>query len=83
MRPSCSRSVKYIDFNHLILLSTLGSILKDIKHKKPMTPAIIIIGNVVNYHSKIQKYLDASQSETVAAIGGMGFDIWKNDAVIA
>ena len=66
-----------------ISTSTLGSILKDIKHKKPMTPAVIIIGNVVNYHSKIQKCLDALPSEIVAPIEDMGFDIWKNKAVVA
>jgi uroporphyrin-III C-methyltransferase len=66
-----------------ISTSTLGSILKDIKYKKPMTPAVIIIGNVVNYHSKIQKCLDALPSEIVAPIEDMGFDIWKNKAVVA
>ena len=66
-----------------ISTSTLGSILKDIKYKKPMTPAVIIIGNVVNYHSKIQKCLDALPSEIVAPIEDMGFDIWNNKAVVA
>ena len=66
-----------------ILTSTLGSIIKDRKYKKPITPAIIIIGNVVNYHSKIQECLDAFPSEIVASIGDMGFDVWRNKAVIA
>jgi siroheme synthase len=66
-----------------ILTSTLGSIFIDIKHKKPMTPAIIIIGSVVKYHSKMQEYLDTLPSEIVIPIGDMGFDIWKNTAVVA
>ena len=66
-----------------ILTSTLGSILIDIKHKKPMTPAIIIIGNVVKYHGKMQECLDTLPSEIVVPIGDMGFDIWKNTAVVA
>ena len=66
-----------------ILTSTLGSILKDIKHKKLMTPAIIIIGSVVKYHSKMQEYLDTVPSEIVVPIGDMGFDIWKNTAIVA
>ena len=66
-----------------ILTSTLESILKDIKQKKTMTPTIIIIGNVVNYHSKIQECLDALPSEIVVPIGDMGFDIWENKAVVA
>jgi siroheme synthase len=66
-----------------ILTSTLGSILIDIRHKKPMTPAIIIIGSVVKYHIKMQEYLDALPSEIVVPIGDMGFDIWKNTADVA
>ena len=61
-----------------IVTSTLGSIVKDTRYKKPMTPAIIIIGNVVNYHSKLQECLDSFPSDIVAPIGDLGFDIWKN-----
>ncbi len=66
-----------------ILTSTLGSILKDIKSKKSMTPAIIIIGSVVNYHNKMQQCLDALPSEIVAPIGDRGFDIWGNKAFVS
>ena len=66
-----------------IVTSTLGSIVKDTRYKKSMTPAIIIIGNVVKYHSKIQECLDTIPSEIVTPIGDMGFDIWKNKAVVA
>jgi len=41
MRPSCSRSVKYIDFNHLILLSwniCNTSIVDLVKLSKIVTP---------------------------------------------
>ena len=66
-----------------IVTSTLESILKDIKYKKPMMPAVIIIGNVVSYYSKIQDCLDTLPSKIVAPIEDMGFDIWKNKAVVA
>ena len=66
-----------------IITSTLGSILIDIKHKKPMTPAIIIIGSVVKYHSKMREYLDTVPSEIVVPIGDMGFYMWENTAVVA
>ena len=66
-----------------IVTSTLGSIVKDTRYKKPMTPAIIIIGTVVSYHSKIQECLDVLPSEIVEPIGDIGFDIWKNKTVVA
>ena len=66
-----------------IVASTLGSIVKDTNYSKPMTPAIIIIGNVVKYHNKLQECLDTLPSEIVAPIGDLGFDIWKNKAVVA
>ena len=66
-----------------IVTSTLGSILKDLNHNTLITPAIIIIGNVVKYHNKLQECLDTLPSEIVAPIGDLGFDIWKNKAVVA
>ena len=66
-----------------ITTSTLETILKDIKQKKTMTPTIIIIGYVVNYHSKIQACLDKLPSDIVEPIGDMGFDIWGNKAFVS
>ena len=82
----------FISANKLLVTEKKGKIklvdlrsreLKEIKHKKPITPAIIIIGSVVKYHSKMQEYLDMVPSEIVVPSGDMGFDIWKNTAIVA
>ena len=69
--------------NQNISTSTLGLIKHDIKKKKTLTPAIIIIGNVVSYHDKIQKCLESISCDMVDPLGDMDFDIWKDRSVIA
>ena len=66
-----------------IITSTLGSIIHEIKHKKTLTPAIIIIGNVVNIYSKIKKCLKTYPSDQTVQKEDIGFDIWKNPAIVA
>ena len=69
--------------NQNIRTSTLGLIKHDIKKKKEMTPAIIIIGNVVSYHDRIQKCLESVPCDIVEPLGDMDFDIWKDCSVIS
>ena len=69
--------------NQKILTSTLEKILKEINNDKQMTPAIIIIGEVVRNYTKFQNCLEYIPSSMVPPIDNLGFDIWKNGAVTA
>ena len=66
-----------------IIVSTLGSIMEECKKHSIMTPAIIIIGKVVNNHIAIQNYLQNIPSNMVDSLGDMDFDIWKNSGIEA
>ena len=48
-----------------------------------LTPAIIIIGKVINKHIDIQHYLNAVPSDIVQPMGDIGFDIWKTEGIDA
>lgn len=69
--------------NQNITTSTLGLIKHDIKKKKTLTPTIIIIGNVVSYHERVQKCLESVTCDMVDPLGDVDFDIWKDRSVIA
>ena len=60
-----------------IILSDLSSILGKISHHATITPAVIIIGKVVNNYFTIQEYLRNIPSNVVQPLGDLGFDIWK------
>ena len=47
------------------------------------TPAVIIIGDVVNHHKRLQKYVDSIPVDYVDPVGDFGFNIWKNEVVVA
>jgi len=66
-----------------IFTSDLDTILKEVKKIKVLTPAIIIIGDVVRNYTQIQACLDRIPSDMVNVIENSGFDIWKNEAIIA
>ena len=63
-----------------ILLSTLENVEKALKRKAIKTPAVIIIGEVVHHHKRLQKFMESIPSEQVDPVGDLGFDIWKVDA---
>ena len=69
--------------NQNIITSTLGSILEESRNIQSMTPSIIIIGNVVKYHARLQKCLEVLPADIVEPIGDLGFDIWKNKYVVS
>ena len=69
--------------NQEIMTSTLAGIEADLRLKKPKTPAIIIIGEVVNHYAKLGNYLENLPTSLVEPIGDLGFDFWQNEVVIA
>ena len=69
--------------NQEIMTSTLAGIEADLRLKKPKTPAIIIIGEVVNHYAKLENYLENLPTCLVEPIGDLGFDFWKNEVVVA
>ena len=69
--------------NQEIMTSTLAGIEADLRLKKPKTPAIIIIGEVVNHYAKLENYLENLPASLVEPIGDLGFDFWKNEVVLA
>ena len=69
--------------NQEIMTSTLAGIEADLRLKKPKTPAIIIIGEVVNHYAKLENYLENLPACLVEPIGDLGFDFWKNEVVVA
>ena len=62
-----------------IFLSTLEKVEKALKGKSIKTPAVIIIGEVVHHHNRLQKFVESIPSEQVDPVGDFGFDIWKTD----
>jgi uroporphyrin-III C-methyltransferase len=62
-----------------IFLSTLEKVEKALKGESIKTPAVIIIGEVVHHHKRLQKFVESIPSEQVDPIGDFGFDIWKTD----
>ena len=69
--------------NQEIMTSTLAGIEADLRLKKPKTPAIIIIGEVVNHYAKLENYLENLPACLVEPIRDLGFDFWKNEVVVA
>jgi len=69
--------------NQEIMTSTLAGIEADLRLKKPKTPAIIIIGEVVNHYAKLENCLENLPASLVEPIGDLGFDFWKNEVVVA
>ena len=65
------------------MTSTLADIEADLRLKKPKTPAIIIIGEVVNHYAKLENCLENLPANLVEPIGEMGFDFWKNEVLQA
>jgi len=66
-----------------IILSSLDNILEEFDDDFKLTPAIIIIGEVVNNHTAIQDILKTMPSSNVDPISDMGFNIWKTNVVDA
>jgi len=66
-----------------IFISTLENVEKELKGITLKTPAVIIIGEVVNHHQRLQKYVDSIPADYVDPVGDFGFDIWKNEVVVA
>ena len=66
-----------------IILSDLSSILGKISHHATITPAVIIIGKVVNNYYTIQECLKNIPSNVVQPLGDLGFDIWKSTGIDA
>ena len=62
-----------------IFLSTLDEVEKALREEFIKTPAIIIIGDAVYHHTKLQKFVESIPSEQVDHVGDFGFDIWKKD----
>ena len=69
--------------NQEIMTSTLAGIEADLRLKKPKTPAIIIIGEVVNHYVKLENCLENLPACLVEPIRDLGFDFWKNEVVVA
>ena len=69
--------------NQKIITSSINSIIKELQYVNVLTPAIIIIGEVVKNYRKIQNCLNTIPSDIVQPIGDLGFDIWTNKAVVA
>ena len=66
-----------------IFISTLENVEKELEGITLKTPAIIIIGEVVNHHQRLQKYVTSIPADYVDPVGDFGFDIWKNEVVVA
>jgi len=66
-----------------IFISTLENVEKELEGIALKTPAVIIIGEVVNHHQRLQKYMTSIPADYVDPVGGFGFDIWKNKVVVA
>ncbi|MBC8257288.1 MAG: uroporphyrinogen-III C-methyltransferase [Candidatus Marinimicrobia bacterium] len=66
-----------------IFISTLENVEKELEGITLKTPAIIIIGDVVNHHKRLQKYVNSIPADYVDPVGDFGFDIWKNEVVVA
>ena len=66
-----------------IFTSDLDSILSELKEDQTLTPAIIIIGDVIKHYNQIQDCLDRISSDMVHPIENLDFEIWENHVVIA
>ena len=66
-----------------IFISTLENDEKELEGTNLKTPAVIIIGEVVNHHQRLQKYVTSIPADYVDPVGDFGFDIWKNEVVVA
>ena len=66
-----------------IFISTLENVENELKGITLKTPAVIILGEVVNHHKRLQKYVDSIPTDYVDPVGDFGFDIWKNKVVKA
>ena len=66
-----------------IFISTLENVEKELEGITLKTPAVIIIGEVVNHHQRLQKYVTSIPADYVDPVGDFGFDIWKNEVVVA
>ena len=62
-----------------IFLSTLEKAEKALKGESIKTPAVIIIGEVVHHHKRLQKFVESIPSGQVDPVGDFGFNIWKMD----
>tara|TARA_B100000945_G_scaffold319836_1_gene328105 strand:+ start:124 stop:1515 length:1392 start_codon:yes stop_codon:yes gene_type:complete len=69
--------------NQNIITSNLENICNQIIEPKKLTPAIIIIGEVVKNYKKIENILDSIPSDIVNLGDSINFDIWKNPKIIA
>ena len=69
--------------NQKIITSNLGSIIETTKNYQIITPAIIIIGSVVNNYKEIQNCIDALPENAISNIKYIDFNIWENKTVIA
>ena len=61
----------------------LENVKKELEGIALKTPAVIIIGEVVNHHQRLQKYVTSIPADYVDPVGDFGFDIWKNEVVVA
>lgn len=69
--------------NQEIFISTLKNVEEALEGTNLKTPAVIIIGEVVNHHQRLQKYMNSIPADYVDPVGDFGFDIWKNEVVVA
>ena len=57
--------------------------MEKISHHGIITPAVIIIGKVVNNYYAIEGCLKNILSNVVQPLGDLGFDIWKMQGIDA
>ena len=69
--------------NQEIFISTLKNVEEELEGTNLKTPAVIIIGEVVNHHQRLQKYVTSIPADYVDPVDDFGFDIWKNEVVQA
>ena len=66
-----------------IITSNLGEIVRKVQKYKKLTPAIIIIGSVVNNYHNLKQYIESMPSDIVSPIDEINFDIWSNESIKA
>jgi uroporphyrin-III C-methyltransferase/precorrin-2 dehydrogenase/sirohydrochlorin ferrochelatase len=69
--------------NQQILTSTLGEIKNKLSKDEVKTPAIIIIGEVVNHHENIQSCIDNLPAGVLRPLESSGFDFWQGEFIEA
>tara|TARA_B100001250_G_scaffold117492_1_gene99741 strand:- start:6094 stop:7488 length:1395 start_codon:yes stop_codon:yes gene_type:complete len=63
--------------NQKIFVSTLNKFSEEIDSYKIKTPALIIVGEVINYHKFFENSLNVKPSNVIDQPYEIGFDVWK------